>query len=103
MTATQTKTKLKPLADRVLIEPIEESSQTAGGIYIPDSAREKPMRGRIVAVGEGKVLENGQRQPLSVKEGNVVLFSKYGGNEIKLDGVEYKIMDESQILGIIED
>lgn len=100
MTATETKVNIKPLADRVVIEPIEESEQTSGGIFIPDSAREKPMRGKVVAVGEGK-FENGARNELTVKPGDVVLFSKYGGTEVKLNGTDYKIMEESQILGII--
>jgi len=103
MTATKTKLSIKPLSDRVVIEPIDESEQTAGGIYIPDTAREKPIKGRVVAVGDGKLLESGQRLPLTVKEGNIVLFSKYGGTEVKLDGVDYKILEESQILGILQD
>ncbi len=101
MTATKEKVNIKPLADRVVIEMLDEEQTTPGGIYIPDSAREKPMKGRVVAVGDGRTLENGTKEAMTVKEGDVVLFAKYGGTELKMAGTEYKIMAERDILGII--
>lgn len=96
-------TTIKPLHDRVIVKRIEETpNQTAGGIYIPDSAKEKPQEGEVIAVGAGKYKENGERQPLDVKTGDRVLFGKYSGSEIKIDGEEYLIMREDEILGIIE-
>jgi chaperonin GroES len=103
MTKTQTKVKIKPLADRVVLEVLADNEQTAGGIYIPDTAREKPMKGRVVAVGDGRLLENGQREQMNVKVGDLVLFAKYGGTEVKLGSEEYKILSEKDILGIIEE
>ena len=95
-------TNIKPLHDRVIIRRIEESSnQTAGGLFIPDTAKEKPQEGEVIAVGEGKYKEDGTRQPLDVKAGDRVLFGKYSGSEIKLDGEEFIIMREDEILGII--
>jgi chaperonin GroES len=94
--------KIRPLNDRVLVVGIEEKEKTTGGIIIPDSAKEKPQEGKVVAVGPGKWDENGKRIPLEVKKGNRVLFGKYVGNEIKIDGVEHLIMREDDILGIIE-
>ena len=94
--------KLKPLDDRVVIKPNEAEEVTAGGIVLPDSAKEKPLMGKVVAVGSGKLLENGERGKLSVKKNDVVLFGKYGGSDVEVDGVEYKIMRESEILGIVE-
>ena len=98
--------KIKPLADRVLIEPLSEeerSKKTKSGIIIPDTAeKEKPQEGKVVAVGEGKTLESGRLAPLSVKKGDRVLFSKYGPSEIKVDGKEYLIAKEEDILAIIE-
>ena len=97
---------IKPLGDRVLIEPLsedEKAKKTKGGILIPDTAdKEKPQEGKVVAVGDGKVLENGKLQPLSVKAGDRVLFSKYGPNEIKIKGTEYLIAKEEDILAILE-
>ncbi len=95
-------TKIKPLHDRVIVKRIEEDTTTAGGIIIPDSAKEKPQEGEIIAVGEGKYKEDGTRQSLDVKEGDRVLFGKYSGSEITLDGEEYLMMREDEILGIIE-
>jgi chaperonin GroES len=96
-------TKIKPLHDRVIIRRIEDSvNQTAGGLFIPDTAKEKPQEGEVIAAGEGKYKEDGTRQTLDVKEGDRVLFGKYSGSEIKLDGEEYLIMREDEILGIIE-
>src|SRR5215510_5362952 len=96
-------TNIRPLHDRVIIRRIEESSnQTAGGLFIPDSAKEKPQEGEVIAAGEGKYKEDGTRQPLDVKAGDRVLFGKYSGSEIKLDGEEFIIMREDEILGILE-
>ena len=90
--------KVRPLDDRVVVSPIEAEEMTSGGIVLPDTAKEKPQRGNVVAVGPGKLLESGQRGDLSVKEGDEVIYSKYGGNEIEVDGAEYKILRESDIL-----
>ncbi len=95
-------TKIKPLHDRVIVKRIEEDTTTSGGIIIPDSAKEKPQEGEIIAVGEGKYKEDGTRQSLDVKEGDRVLFGKYSGSEITLDGEEFLMMREDEILGIIE-
>ena len=93
---------IRPLQDRVIVRRIEEGEQMRGGIIIPDTAKEKPQEGEVVAVGEGKYREDGTRQTLDVKAGDRVLFGKYSGNEIKLDGEELLIMREDEILGIIE-
>lgn len=95
--------KITPLQDRVLVKRLEEEETSKGGIIIPDTAKEKPMEGRVVAVGKGRVKEDGTVVPLDVKAGNKVLFSKYAGTEIKIDGEEHLIMREDDILGIIED
>lgn len=94
--------KIRPLHDRVVVRRLEEERTTAGGIVIPDSATEKPMRGEIIAVGAGKVLDNGDVRVLAVKVGDVVLFGKYSGTEVKLDGQELVVMREDDIMGIIE-
>jgi chaperonin GroES len=94
--------KIKPLSDRIVIIRVEEEKKTKGGILIPDTAKEKPQEGKVVAVGPGKVNEKGERIPLDVKKGNRVLFGKYAGNEIKIDGVEHLIMREDDILGIMK-
>ena len=94
--------KIRPLNDRVLVLRIGEEEKTAGGIIIPDTAKEKPQEGKVIAVGSGKLNENGERVPLEVKKGDRVLFSKYGGSDIKIDGVEHLIMREDDILGILE-
>jgi len=94
--------KIKPLQDRIIVKRIEEEEKTKGGIIIPDSAKEKPMEGQVIAVGAGKVLDNGTKQPPEVKEGDRILFGKYAGTEVKIDGVEHLIMREDDILGIIE-
>jgi len=95
-------TTIKPLHDRVILKRIEENeNKTAGGLFIPDTAKEKPQEGEVIAVGEGKYKEDGTRQTLDVKAGDRVLFGKYSGSEIKLDGEEYLIMREDEILGII--
>ena len=95
-------TNIKPLHDRVIVRRIEEGEQVRGGIIIPDSAKEKPQEGEVVAAGEGKYKEDGTRQPLDVKTGDRVLFGKYSGSEIKLDNEELLIMREDEILGIIK-
>jgi chaperonin GroES len=100
--ATMASTNLKPLGDRVLVEPAEEKEVKKGGIIIPDSAKEKPTEGIIVALGTGKTDDNGKKIPFEVKKGDRVLVSKYGGTEIKLDGKEYKILNSDDILAVIE-
>jgi chaperonin GroES len=94
--------KIRPLNDRVLVVGIEEKKKTVGGIIIPDTAKEKPQEGKVVAAGPGKWDEDGKRIPLEVKKGDRILFGKYAGDEIKIDGVEHLIMREDDILGIIE-
>jgi chaperonin GroES len=93
---------LKPLGDRVLVEPVEEKETKKGGIIIPDTAKEKPQEGIVVALGTGKTDDNGKKVPFEVKKGDRVLVSKYGGTEIKLDGKEYKLLNSDDILGVIE-
>lgn len=94
--------KIRPLNDRLLVKRLKEEEMTAGGIIIPDSAKEKPAEGDVVAVGPGKVADNGERVALQVKEGDMVLFSKYGGTDVRLDGEDFLIMREDDILGIVE-
>ena len=94
---------LKPLGDGVLVEIVEEAEQkTAGGLYVPDTAKEKSQRGKVVAVGNGKLLDNGTRVALDVKEGDTVYFAKYGGTEVSLEGKNYSILSERDILAIVE-
>lgn len=93
---------LRPLQDRIIVKRLEEENKTSGGIYIPDTAKEKPQKGEIIAVGKGKVTEDGKVLPIDVKVGDKVLFGKYAGTEIKIDGVDYLIMREDDILGVIE-
>ena len=92
---------IRPLHDRVLVEPLTAEEKTAGGIIIPDTAQEKPQEGKVVAVGPGKRLENGNIQEMGVKKGDKILFSKYGGTDVKIDGDDYLIMREDDILGVI--
>jgi len=94
--------KIRPLQDRVIVQRIQEEEKTKGGIIIPDTAKEKPQEGKVIAVGKGKVGEDGKVIPLDVKNGDKILFGKYSGTEVKLDGEEYLIMREEDILGIIE-
>ena len=96
------KMKIRPLHDRVVVKRWEEEKTTPSGIVIPDTAAEKPIKGEVVAVGNGKLLENGELRPLDVKEGDKVLFGKYAGTEVKIDGQEYLIMNEDDIVGIFE-
>lgn len=93
--------EIKPLGDKVVVTLVEAEEKTAGGILLPDSAKKKPTEGKVVAVGTGRLLENGNRNELSVKVGDRVLFSKYGGNEVSLDGTEYTILDEDQIYAVL--
>ena len=93
--------KVRPLADRILVKRVEEETKTAGGILIPDNAKEKPMEGSVVAVGAGKVLNDGKVRPMEVKVGDRVIFSKYSGTEIKLEGTEHLILREDDILRIV--
>ena len=100
-TKTKTKASIRPLGDRVLVRRLEAEDKTAGGILLPESAKEKPKEGVIVSLGEGRMLDNGERSTFSVKKGNRILFTAYGGTEVKYDGQEYLIMREDDILGII--
>jgi chaperonin GroES len=93
---------IRPLQDRILVKRIEAEEKTAGGIIIPDTAKEKPQEGEVIAVGRGKRLESGEFQALDLKKGDRVLFSKYGGTDVKIDGQDYLIMREDDILGVIE-
>ena len=100
--ATQTAVRIRPLHDRVIVQRLEEGEQKVGGIIIPDTAKEKPQQGKVFAVGAGKVKDDGTRQPLDVKDGDTILFGKYSGQEIKLDGEEYLIMREDEILAVLD-
>ena len=95
--------KIKPLQDRLVIKRIEEEEKTKGGIIIPDSAKENPQEGRVVAIGDGKTLETGKKAPLTVKPGDKILFGKYSGTEIKIDGEEHLILREEDVLAIVQD
>ena len=94
--------KIRPLADKILIERLEAENKTKGGIVLPDTAKEKPRRGTVVALGQGRLLKNGQRADFQVKKGDTVLFSAYGGTEVKIDGKEHLIMEETDILAILD-
>jgi len=93
---------IKPLADRIVIKVIDDVQQTSGGIFIPDSAKEKPQKGEVVAIGSGKTLDSGEKEPMEVKVGDVVLFAKYSGTDVKIDDVEYKIISVKDALAILE-
>ena len=93
--------KVRPLHDRIIVQRLEEGEQKIGGIIIPDTAKEKPQQGKVYAVGAGKVKDDGKRLPLDVKDGDTILFGKYSGQEIKIDGEEYLIMREEEILGVL--
>jgi chaperonin GroES len=95
--------KIRPLQDRVLVSRVEDEQTSRGGIIIPDTAKEKPIKGRVVAAGNGRMLKNGEVRALTVQEGDVILFSKYAGTEVKIDGQEHLIMREDDILGVITD
>ena len=102
MAATATKTSIRPLHDRVIVARIDEGEQKVGGIIIPDTAKEKPQQGKVIAAGTGKVKDDGKRTPLDVKEGDTILFGKYSGQEIKVDGDEHLIMREDEVLAVLE-
>jgi chaperonin GroES len=93
---------IKPLEDRVLVKPIEAETKTASGIFLPESAKEKPIKGKVVAVGPGKRLENGKRAEMSVRPGSTVVYSRYGGSEVEIKGEKHLIIRESELLGVIE-
>ena len=95
-------TKIRPLQDRIIVKRIEEEEKTKGGIIIPDTAKEKPIEGKVIAAGNGKVLEDGKVRPLDIKKGDRVLFGKYAGTEVKIEGEEHLILREDDILGVIE-
>jgi chaperonin GroES len=95
--------KVRPLHDRIIVTRIDEGEQKVGGIIIPDTAKEKPQQGKVIAVGKGKIEKDGKVTPLDVKAGDIVLFGKYSGQEIKIDGEEYLIMREEEVLGVIEE
>jgi chaperonin GroES len=94
--------KISPLDDRVVVQPLEQDEKTAGGIFLPQTAKEKPQQGKIVAVGPGKVLDSGERASMNVKKGDIVLFAKYSGTEVEVDGKEVLIMRESDLLAVVE-
>lgn len=93
---------LRPLGDKVVVQVTESEDKTSSGIYLPDSAKKKPQTGKVIAIGTGRVLDNGERNDLTVKQGDTVLFSKYGGNEVTIDGEDYTILDEDQIYAIVK-
>ncbi|MBL4700818.1 MAG: co-chaperone GroES [Phycisphaeraceae bacterium] len=101
-TATKTKTTLKPLEDRVVILPNKAETKTASGIYLPEGAQEKPLMGKVVAAGPGKLTDDGNRAPLGVKKGDIVVYGQYAGSEVELDGVSHMICRESELLGVVE-
>jgi chaperonin GroES len=101
MAKTANKTAIRPLGDKVLVQRLKAAEKSAGGIVLPDSAKEKPAEGTIVAIGEGRLMEDGQRKPFTVKKGDRILFTSYAGTEVKWDGEEYLIMSEDDILGIV--
>jgi chaperonin GroES len=94
--------KIRPLHDRILIKRLEEDEKSEGGIIIPDTAKEKPIQGKVIAVGKGKIMKNGEVIPLDVRKGDKVLFSKYGGTEVKIDGEEHLLMREDDILAVVQ-
>lgn len=102
-TATATKTKLRPLGDRVVVQPTAREEVTKSGIVLPDTAKEKPQKGTIVAAGPGRILDDGKREAMDVKEGDVVLYAKYAGTEFKIDEEEYLIVSQKDILAIVQD
>ena len=94
--------KIRPLGDKILVQRVEAENKTAGGIVLPDTAKEKPQRGKVISVGDGKILDDGTKKKPQVKKGDIVLFTSYAGTEIKIDGKEYLIMSESDIMAVIE-
>ena len=100
-TATKTKAKVKPLADRVVVEPLEESEEMRGGLYIPDTAKEKPQQGTVVAVGPGRLSDEGERMPVELETGQRILYGKYSGTEVSIDGQDLLIIKESDVLAVL--
>ena len=100
--ATATKKTLKPLSDKVIVQKLEPEEKTSGGILLPDTTKEKPQEGKVISVGPGSIDDKGQRKPMDVKDGDHVLFAKYSGTEVKLDGEEYLILSERDILAIVK-
>jgi len=100
-TATKTKAKVQPLADRVVVEPLEESEEMRGGLYIPDTAKEKPQQGTVVAVGPGRLSEEGERMPVELETGQRILYGKYSGTEVTIDGQDLLIIKESDVLAVL--
>ncbi|WP_419948790.1 co-chaperone GroES [Candidatus Palauibacter sp.] len=100
-TASNTKLKISPMADRIVVEPLEETEEMRGGLYIPDTAKEKPQQGTVVAVGPGRLNDDGVRIPMEVKTGDRVLYGKYSGTEVKLDGEDYLIVKETDVLAVL--
>jgi len=94
--------KIRPLGDKIVIKVVEDTEQTSGGIFIPDSAKEKPQKGEVIAVGEGRTLDSGEKEPMAVNVGEVVLYAKYAGTDIKLDGEMLKILSVKDVLGVLE-
>ncbi|MBV8354412.1 MAG: co-chaperone GroES [Candidatus Eremiobacteraeota bacterium] len=94
---------LKPLGDRVVVEHVEQAEKTAGGVFLPDTAKEKPQEGKVLAVGSGRILDNGTKVPMEVKVGDRILYSKYSGSEVKIDGKEFLVISEKDVLGIVTD
>ncbi|MDI6860815.1 MAG: co-chaperone GroES [Caldisericia bacterium] len=94
--------KLRPIGDKIIVEPEKEEEKTKSGIVLPDTAKEKPQKGKVIAVGPGKILDNGQRSPMEVKEGDIVIYSKYAGTEVKIDDKEYLILSDRDVLAILE-
>jgi len=92
---------IRPLGDRVVVKPLEAEETTKGGIILPDTAKEKPQKGKVLSVGSGRILDNGTRVPLDVRDGDIVIYSKYGGTEVKIEGEEYLIVSERDILGVV--
>lgn len=101
-TATKKKTKLRPLDDRILVKPDTAEDKTASGIYLPEGAKEKPMTGKVVAIGPGKLADDGSRTAPSIKKGDTIVYGKYAGTEVDVDGVEHMIIRESELLGVVE-
>ena len=98
--ATQTKLTLQPLGDRIVVKPLVREEKTASGIFLPDAAQEKPMKGEVLAVGPGRVLDNGNVQKIEISVGDIVLYDKYAGNEVKIEGEDFLIMQERQVIGV---
>jgi len=102
MATTATAVKIRPLHDRVIVQRLDEGEQKIGGIIIPDTAKEKPQQGKVIAAGAGKVKDDGKRVPLDVKAGDLILFGKYSGQTVKVEGIEYLVMREEDVMGVIE-